>query len=147
MGDNIRAESGRDTNFAKDRGVVVNISQDLGALLSVLKEDNVAPEHLDRLREALDEVFRLQGLLLDLQEEIFSLRKENKELKDTLEIKAKMKFEKPFYFVTEGKQKDGPFCPKCLDDEGKQIRVTDYGDGSWQCPKCQSTFFLPGFDI
>ena len=60
-------------------------------------------------------------------------------LKEKLDFKAKLIFKKPFY-MTEAA--DGPYCPKCWDDEKKGIRLegpkSEYL--SWDCPKCKNRF-------
>lgn len=142
MGDKVEANSGGDTNFAKDNSVVVNIRHDLGSLLSDLKKNNIDPEYQDRLREAWDKVSELQREMSDLIEENLSLRKENRVLQDMLEIKNKMKFERPFYYAEEAGKKDGPFCSKCWDDESKPMRLYDCGNDRWWCPKCK--IHIPG---
>lgn len=68
------------------------------------------------------------------------LAKENAELKEKLTFAAKLVFKKPFYVTDSG---DGPFCPKCYDDERKGIRLDGpHGGGykRWDCPKCRNHF-------
>jgi cell division protein FtsB len=82
---------------------------------------------------------QVSAQFMELSQANTILAKENNDLKEKLEFKEKLKFQKPFYRTESG---DGPYCPKCWDDERKGIRLdgphTEYK--RWDCPKCQNHF-------
>ena len=67
-----------------------------------------------------------------------------KELKVETSTTKSVRFEKPyFYWQVEGDTKDGPFCQKCFEYEGKFSRLTDCHDGNdgcWHCSVCEETY-------
>lgn len=89
--------------------------------------------------------------MADLRDEIFSLREENRELKEKLSFRDdyNMVFEGTCYWnVKDGETKDGPFCPTCWDKDRKAIRMhsgrigTLYKgapDNIYLCHVCKST--------
>jgi len=95
-------------------------------------------ELISALAEAKMEVAAVQQIILDKDIEIGKLREQMK-------IKEKIKWEKPYYWLEDEGKKDGPFCQQCYDNEQKLIRLTDYGDGSWVCKTCSSSYFDKNF--
>jgi hypothetical protein len=88
--------------------------------------------------------------LVSFQSEIFALQEENRDLKDkvrhltdTLDIHAKIIYEKPSYWLKDKEAKDGPFCQKCYDSDHKLIRLQDSGNDTWNCLNCKSYFEGP----
>lgn len=89
--------------------------------------------------------------MADLRDEIFSLREENRELKEKLSRRDNynMVFEGTCYWdVKDDGTKDGPFCPTCWDKDRKAIRMhsgrigTLYKgapDNIYLCHVCKST--------
>lgn len=84
--------------------------------------------------------------IIDLRDQIFSLREENlkqkeqiTQLKNQMSVKEKVTYEAPYYWTTtdEG-QKDGPFCQKCYDKDSELIRLQDCKRGTWKCLSCSS---------
>lgn len=80
--------------------------------------------------------------LLSLQTEVFDLYDENRRLKEEarllreqLELRAKVSFENNFYWIVDGEHKDGPYCPKCYDQEHTTRRMLELGHLRG-CPTC-----------
>jgi len=89
--------------------------------IGLLKQAKEAAKESDDhdLKDKLSEVY---DSFLDLKELIGNLRDENNELRKQLEARANVKWDgsKKLYFA-EGDP--DPFCPACLDNSGKQIRL------------------------
>jgi len=92
----------------------------------------------------------LYGRVLNLNAGIMDLVEENRQLKAKVEglekavaLRAKMKFEEPFYFQEGDKT---PFCPACF--EGKEtaavhvvFRYTSPDNTqTWECPVCENEY-------
>lgn len=86
-------------------------------------------ELVGALAEAKMDIASIQELILDKEKEISVL-------KGLLEIKGKVTWEKPYYFLIEDGKKDGPYCPTCYDNHNKMIRLQDEGNGCWRCHVC-----------
>jgi hypothetical protein len=82
------------------------------------------------LAEAKMDIASIQELVLEKEKEISSL-------KDKLETKNNVLWEKPYYFLDTANGKDGPFCPACYDDSQKLIRLQDRTNGTWMCHVCK----------
>jgi hypothetical protein len=91
-----------------------------------------------------------QAQIQRLQEQYLGLHAENLEIKqELLDLKAKyteqknMVFDEPFFFELVGERRDGPFCPRCWQRDGKKCRVVNTPDsyhGSQKCGVCDSLF-------
>jgi len=68
------------------------------------------------------------------------LQKENRVLKQAAEIKGKLIYEAPFYWLVDGDKRDGPYCQKCYDDNQKLIRLQLLGKGLWECKTCDNDY-------
>jgi hypothetical protein len=89
---------------------------------------------ISALADAKIEAADIQSLVLEKDEEI-------KRLKEALEIKQQVKYEKPYYWLCEGDNKDGPYCQHCFDKEGKLIRLQSFNNnGYWRCMVCKSDY-------
>jgi len=62
------------------------------------------------------------------------------ELKNQLNTKQSVVWSKPYYFVQNGDEKDGPFCQQCYDTEQKLIRLQGGGTNGWSCLTCKGYF-------
>jgi hypothetical protein len=95
----------------------------------------------------------LVGALADAKLQIVSVQdvvaekdKTIKELEQQLDLKGKMKYERPFYWKQDDDQKDGPFCQKCYDSNNKLIRLQKRGrQDQWDCLECGKDFEGPGY--
>ena len=78
---------------------------------------------------------------MELQEENLGLRARVKALEEQLELRQKLKWEKPYYWITEGNERDGPYCQKCFDHDSKLIRLQGGNNGTWHCYVCKGNFY------
>jgi hypothetical protein len=111
--------------------------------IGLLKEAREAAKRSDDhdLKDKLSEVF---DSVLELKEVIVNLRDENAELRKRLETRENLKWssEHKLYFA------DGdpdPFCPACMDLNGRQIRLQpiDYESRvlwKYDCNVCKSDY-------
>lgn len=82
-------------------------------------------------------ILELQQQLLDFQNKIWNLEKENKDLKDKFKIKENLSFKINSYYNWE----DWPFCSRCWDKNNEIIRIIpnwiwcDYAT----CPECKNS--------
>jgi hypothetical protein len=86
----------------------------------------------------------LERVLLDLRDDIatlrdanIELRNENRELREKLQTREELLWENDVYWKTDGSKKVGPFCPKCFAGSSVVSRMTDQlGDSFFRCPVC-----------
>jgi hypothetical protein len=91
--------------------------------------------------EAQEKIMALREGALALQEENTKLKTRIGELEARLSEKEGLLWEPPFYWMKKGDSKDGPFCQKCYDSEGKLIRLQNVEKGAWSCKACNNNFF------
>lgn len=106
----------------------------------------------DRFREMLEKIGNFQEALYFLREELLHQQQEKAdlkaqidELKAQLDLKSRVQYIKPSYWVVDGDKKDGPFCQKCYDADRKLIRLQDYGSDRWKCQNCDKIYEGPNF--
>lgn len=94
-----------------------------------------------RWKAALRELVEL-GLVADLGKgEVFEMTDLGYQTSDALEAEdQKPMFVKPFYWLSKGSEKEGPFCSTCYDKDGKLIHLYEYTAGWWECNVCKSRF-------
>ena len=71
--------------------------------------------------------------MTEIQQNLLEKDAAIRQLKDQLELKAKLQWESPYYWLADGSKKDGPFCQHCYDKNRELIRLQGNGEGSWQC--------------
>lgn len=125
-----------DTNLALQ--VLNTVFKGLGTVGDLIK-NNKQTEAVVAVTDIQIKLGQLSAQFMELSQANAGLAKENSELKEKLEFKAKLKFKKPFYMTEDS---DGPFCPKCWDDDKKGIRLDGPSSGykRWDCPKCKNHF-------
>jgi len=84
-------------------------------------------------------LIEIQEKAIEIMEKNRELKEENSKLLDALRIKNSLEFQDEVYWM---KNKDGtlngPYCPKCYDDEGKLLRLVSCPDPTYsQCLKCK----------
>lgn len=83
-------------------------------------------------------ILELQQQLLDMQNTISELHKDNKDLRDKFDFKWKLIYKNNARYNWE----DWPFCSRCWDKNKELIRIisrginNDYAD----CPECKNHF-------
>lgn len=87
-----------------------------------------------------EKIIRLQKRVKELQEENNALIGRIQTLENALNIKNKVVWEPPYYFLQSEYAKEGPYCQYCYDNEKKLIRLIPHGRGLWQCHVCENLF-------
>ena len=104
---------------------------DIGKIIDIIKDPDLKIKIND-----------LYGENLNLKEESFNLKRELNKLKDTNQIKSKLIHEDNHYYLKENDKKDGPYCTKCWDVDGKLVRLHkgSYEEGAqyYECPNCKT---------
>ena len=88
---------------------------------------------ISALADARIETAEIQSLIAEKDEKI-------KQLQETLETKKNVKYDKPYYWLGEGPEREGPYCQHCFDKDGKLIRLQGYGNGYWDCKVCKNNY-------
>ena len=84
--------------------------------------------------------------IVSVQDIVTEKDKTIKELEQRLDLKRKMNFERPFYWIQDNNEKDGPYCQKCYDSEGKLIRLQQRENrDEWDCLECGGYFTGPRY--
>jgi len=95
-------------------------------------------ELISALADAKIEVTEIQQVLLEKDAEV-------RDLKAKLEVRAKLQWEKPYYWLIDGTEKDGPFCQHCYDKNRELIRLQG-SSGYWECKACKSGYTDSSYD-
>ena len=130
---------------------------DLALLAAVLTSIKTATDIAKGLREAdlsLEKAelkLRLADLMTALadarvavssvQEELVTKEREIKELHEMFDLRKRMKYSAPFYWLEEEGKRDGPFCQQCYDAQGKVIRLQGHDD-HWRCETCSNNYMI-----
>lgn len=86
-------------------------------------------------------ILDLQGKLQEMQNTIFELEKENRNLKEKFEIKEKLVYRNNSYWNEE----DGPFCSRCFEKNKNLLRMHyGVGDNYAHCPECKASINFTG---
>lgn len=88
---------------------------------------------ISALADARIETAEIQSLIAEKDDRI-------KQLKTALETKENIKYEKPYYWLGSGAERDGPYCQHCFDKDGKLIRLQSNGNGYWDCKVCKNGY-------
>src|SRR5208282_282335 len=95
--------------------------------------------------ELREKLMELREEAVDMQEEIVTLRKRVLELEEKLAKQNELLFEDGLYWLKKDDgTKEGPFCQKCHDADGKMVRLSKgmtggYGS-EWNCTVCHGGF-------
>ncbi len=120
------------------------ITATLNGAIAALKEIGKLAERTKN-RDLNEKVLSLQQSLmtastglLELSSEIQTLREQLAEAKRTAAEKAQFTFRDNVYW--KGSE---PFCPGCLDGDGKAVHLTPRLRGHYDCPVCKSHYTTP----
>lgn len=108
------------------------IFDELKSVASTLRE----ADKIEQYRQILD----IQQKLLEMQNHIFDLEKENRELKEAINKKKKLIHRAEVYFLIEGTKEEGPFCANCYDAQGKLMHMIAWNADEKQCPNCKLSY-------
>ena len=95
-------------------------------------------------------IIELHEPLLRLQEQVFELRaansklrKENRELKERIDLQEKVKFSNKVYLCYSD---EAPFCPSCFKRQGMSIflagPVSKDNKQIYSCPECKKEYMM-----
>lgn len=92
--------------------------------------------------EELQKIYELQQQQLDMQSEIQELKKENEALKEKLNEKEEIHFDKARGVYVKNGAEDEYFCPTCWEKDKNQIRLHRRGDDDvlYDCKVCKNYF-------
>jgi len=96
-------------------------------------------ELINALADAKIDAAGIRELLIEKDQKI-------SELGEELKIKGSLKYEEPYYWLTQENGRDGPSCQKCYDTEKSLIRLQGDGEGYWDCRNCQNGYTDSSFN-
>ena len=124
----------------------------LSAIANVAKEANkieLYHQVLDlqqRIMEAMAENTELLAKNAELTRENIRLRDEAAAAARAGAADSELVFKDDVYWRMDGESVvDGPFCPRCKDADGKQVRMTDRKNGFTICVDCRHSIRTPGY--
>ena len=127
----------------------VKAIKELGETLIKGKIDAEAKEKIydmmTKLGSVQDQLFNIRELLITQQDENQKLKTRIKEIEDSVELKSKIVYEKPSYWIKEGDQKDGPYCQRCWDADQKLVRLQEKSTGYFVCLGCDKGYEGPNY--
>lgn len=111
------------------------------SLMTMLKDRKDAPilAAVAEIQQTLIEAQTAHGELVIAYQE---LQREYTELKASL-VSVSNDYEHRDGVYWKKSDKDGPFCPPCLDSKHKPIRLSDDDRRFWVCQVCNNTFDTP----
>lgn len=123
--------------------------KEMGSALLNAKIDSEAKQRateiLDKLGTVQDSLFFIREELIRVQDENQSLKVTIKELEQQIDLRGKVVYEKPSYWIYDGEKKDGPFCQRCFDVTMKLVRLQGGNNDVWVCHECKTVFYGPNY--
>ena len=109
------------------------IFDEIKSIASVLQEAG----KIEQYRQILE----VQSQLLQMQNDLGKISRENYELKEKLRTKENIVFQNNVYWTkgTTGEM-DGPFCSRCWDKNRDLLRAQPISETWFQCPECKTQF-------
>ena len=89
--------------------------------------------------EAQEKILELREAALELQEENLELKEELAKFRANQQLQDELSFDGDVYWKIKDGEKEGPFCPTCLDTKNEIVRLHKDGDG-WWCHPCKNHF-------
>ena len=98
--------------------------------------------------ELREKLMEMREEALGLQEQNLALRERVAELERAAELGRELTFDGRIYWhAKDDGEKDGPFCQRCYDADGKMIRLQSDSymyEGQrhswWKCHQCESSY-------
>ena len=122
----------------KSAADIAKIIKDSGSSLEQAEIKLQLAELISALADAKIEIANVREVISDKEALI-------KDLHQKLELKENIIWQKPYYFVMQNENKDGPFCQKCYDSKQQLIRLQGE-EGWWQCHECKNTVTDENYD-
>jgi hypothetical protein len=113
-------------------------------IIDTLKDVATLVQKTDNI-ELTKEIIALQTGVVAMLDENRTLRERVLALESALDLKGKMQFDRDAYWMGEGRaEKDGPYCPRCYDHDGKTIRMLLGFNDVFRCPECKTSAKISG---
>lgn len=112
-------------------------------IAKLIKESDISLEKAETKLKLADLISSLADARIEIaniQEMLISKDQSIKELKESINIKEKLNWESPYYWLMDGSKKEGPFCQHCYDDRNKLIRLQGDNSGYWECKTCKNSY-------
>ena len=112
-------------------------------IAKLIKESSSTLAEAEQKLKLAELISALADVKLEMSEVQSLLTEKNlkiTDLKDALEVKQKLVYEAPYYWIQDGEEKDGPYCQHCQDADKKLIRLQKRGTGRWLCRACKGQF-------
>jgi len=109
----------------------------------LLKESDISLEKAEtklKLAELVSALADAKIEISEIQELLTEKDKSIRDLQNELNIKAKLHWEKPYYWIIDGESKDGPYCQHCYDKERILVRLQGDVRGCWDCKVCKNVY-------
>ena len=115
-----------------------DIAKSIQESTSTLNEAQVNLQIADLINALADTRIDIANLNEQIQEKDAKI----KELQSEIDLQGNMEWKAPYYFkIGSNDEKDGPYCQKCYDLDGKLLRLQcPDEDGDWDCKACGSDF-------
>jgi hypothetical protein len=113
----------------------MGIFETLKSTAGVLRE----ADKIEQYKQILD----VMEKLLEMQNKIAELEKDNKSLKEKLEVKDNLIYSNNAYWFKSNN--DGPFCTRCYDKNKDLIRLINESP-YYKCPYCLNSYEGPDID-
>ena len=91
--------------------------------------------------DLMDQVIALQTHILELQDRLRYLEKENEKLRDSQKIKESLVIRDGVYFIATEQGEDGPYCTRCWDVAKNLVRLKFANIYDPTCPECRNSFY------
>ena len=111
----------------------MSIFDELKSIAKILREADKIPQY--------EQILGIQEKLLEMQSKIAELTLENKELKESINLKKNLVHKGEVYYFKEEDKEIGPFCANCYDARGLLMRMTNWVNAEKKrCPNCEKSF-------
>lgn len=84
---------------------------------------------------------KMEGV--ELQQTLGEKDSQIQELEKQLQVRERVTWRQPSYWLKTDEGTDGPFCQQCYDSGQKLIRLQGDGDGCWECKVCKNRYIDP----
>jgi len=112
---------------------IAKLIKDSGTSLEKAEIKLQIAELISSLADIKMELANVQTILVEKDQNIVELERK-------LNTKESVVWSKPYYFVKDDEENDGPYCQQCYDTQQKLIRLQGGGTKVWHCLTCKSQF-------
>jgi ribosomal protein L37AE/L43A len=112
-------------------------------IAKLIKDSDVSLEKAEaklKLAELISALADTKIQIAEIQQFLIDKDTELRAIKEQLDVKAKLQWESPYYWLLDETQKDGPYCQHCYDKDNLLIRLQGNGAGYWRCSVCKNSY-------